>query len=464
MFRYTILFFMIIYFIIFISSCNRYSDTSYVTEKDRLNVIIDTDMGLDDIRALFALLADSTIDIQAILTIEGSAALGKGADNLIGLLESNHIESIPVFKGTSNPGLLAPTWRQMASGVAGVPFPPPQHIAQHPLTGEGFNQILHHGKDIEYLALGPLGNLAILLDDYTDNIKKINKIWIPVVIENNHMKDWNLLYDVESAQKVFSSDVKIVLVDIAAAGQLNTPMLLSSLEGNSRAVQWISQALANNNHLSEHGFFHDDMAAAVVIDRDLLTRDQQNFHVVLNEEKYFELIPDTTGNVNVVKLVDGNRAFTVLKTYWQAGPAPRYEEQHEPIVPLRDLLRTFHGHLGPYVVLGYRMGQLALKELHSDGHFGLSAEVHSILAPPHSCLIDGVQLGSGCTLGKRNIQIEEYGGPAWAVFISDQGKKVTIHLRPEIPGLVKRYVDEIGVEAAGEELLIMEESKVFVIE
>ncbi len=27
--------------------------------------------------------------------------------------------------------------------------------------------------------------------------------------------------------------------------------------------------------------------------------------------------------------------------------------------------------------------------------------------PPQSCIIDGIQLGSGCTLGKRNIDLVE---------------------------------------------------------
>jgi hypothetical protein len=351
----------------------------------------------------------------------------------------------------------------MANGVATVPFPPPQHIAANSLTDNGLDQLFHHGKNIEYLALGPLGNLAALIHGHPNEMKKINEVWLPVVIQNNRISDWNLLYDVKSARRVFSSDIKITLVDITAAEKLQAPKLLSTLEGNSRTVQWISQTVIHNDHFSEHGFFYDDMLAVVLIDRELLTWEQQNFRVILMEEKYFELIPDPKGTIAVAKLENANRAFDVLKTFWQMDPVTRYKEHREPLIAVRNYLRTFHGHLGPYVVIGYRMGQLALEELRSDGHFGLSAEVHSILAPPHSCLIDGVQLGSGCTLGKRNILVEAYDGPAWAIFESNQGEKVTIRLRKDIPGLVKKYVDEIGVEAAGEALLKMELSKVFII-
>ena len=127
------------------------------------------------------------------------------------------------------------------------------------------------------------------------------------------------------------------------------------------------------------------------------------------------------------------------------------------------LIRNFHGHVGPFVVLGYRMGRLALDETGSSGHFGISAEVHSVLEPPRSCLIDGVQLGSGCTLGKRNISVKTFDGPPFAVFRTAEGTTVTIRLLPEIPAMVKRSVDDDGVEQAGLKVWEMVESELFEI-
>jgi formylmethanofuran dehydrogenase subunit E len=70
---------------------------------------------------------------------------------------------------------------------------------------------------------------------------------------------------------------------------------------------------------------------------------------------------------------------------------------------ISDLAR-FHGHLGPFIVLGYRIGRQALKELGGDP-FSIQAEVYCSGVTPQSCLADGVQLGSGCTLGKGNIEV-----------------------------------------------------------
>ena len=67
-------------------------------------------------------------------------------------------------------------------------------------------------------------------------------------------------------------------------------------------------------------------------------------------------------------------------------------------------LAKFHGHLGPFIVLGYRMGRFAIQYF-GDNPFDLFATVYCSGKPPESCIVDGVQLGSGCTFGKRNIEL-----------------------------------------------------------
>ncbi len=63
----------------------------------------------------------------------------------------------------------------------------------------------------------------------------------------------------------------------------------------------------------------------------------------------------------------------------------------------------FHGHLGPFLVLGIRMGLLALRELSSSGYEGIEALVKTGNTPSLSCLLDGIQVSTGCTMGKGNI-------------------------------------------------------------
>ena len=64
----------------------------------------------------------------------------------------------------------------------------------------------------------------------------------------------------------------------------------------------------------------------------------------------------------------------------------------------------FHGHLGPYLVLGILAGELALKKLACKKYFGLEVKVRGANKRPKSCLIDGLQLSTGATYGKGNIK------------------------------------------------------------
>ncbi len=91
---------------------------------------------------------------------------------------------------------------------------------------------------------------------------------------------------------------------------------------------------------------------------------------------------------------------------------------------------NLHGHLGPFLVAGIRMGLLALKLLDSPGYFGIRAISEAGKVTPLSCLTDGVQIGSGCTTGKGNLSVTDARRPR-VHFETDDGRKVVITLRPE---------------------------------
>lgn len=64
----------------------------------------------------------------------------------------------------------------------------------------------------------------------------------------------------------------------------------------------------------------------------------------------------------------------------------------------------FHGHLGPYLILGILAGNTAVRKLKSGKYFNLNVKVWGAYKKPKSCLIDGLQLSTGATYGKGNIE------------------------------------------------------------
>jgi formylmethanofuran dehydrogenase subunit E len=131
--------------------------------------------------------------------------------------------------------------------------------------------------------------------------------------------------------------------------------------------------------------------------------------------------------------------------------------------PMRVRIVELHGHFGPYVVLGYRAGLIARRVLKSPGYFDLKAVVEGPLAPPPSCFIDGVQLGSGATLGKRNIEVRA-GTIGRAIFTTKAGRTVTVALRQDLPQRIKTWIEKIGVEKAGDRCAQLPEDQLFSIQ
>jgi len=102
-------------------------------------------------------------------------------------------------------------------------------------------------------------------------------------------------------------------------------------------------------------------------------------------------------------------------------------------VDLREVIDRgvlLHGHLGPFLVAGIRMGHLALTLLDSPGYFGIRVESQAGSTTPLSCLNDGIQIGSGCTAGKGNLVVIDGGTPR-AIFASERGM-VEIELRQDV--------------------------------
>jgi len=75
---------------------------------------------------------------------------------------------------------------------------------------------------------------------------------------------------------------------------------------------------------------------------------------------------------------------------------------------LIEYARRLHGHVGPYVVIGLRMGAAAKKALDIDYEEStlLTAEVFVPLHPPFSCLLDGVQVSTTCTVGNQRLHFK----------------------------------------------------------
>ena len=63
----------------------------------------------------------------------------------------------------------------------------------------------------------------------------------------------------------------------------------------------------------------------------------------------------------------------------------------------------FHGHDGPFLALGYRLGRFLVKTLRPQGIMDLRVTVTARMHKPLTCVLDGLQCSTLATLGKGNL-------------------------------------------------------------
>ena len=128
-----------------------------------------------------------------------------------------------------------------------------------------------------------------------------------------------------------------------------------------------------------------------------------------------------------------------------------------------DYGKRFHGHLGPFMVIGLKMGILALERLgNPDSVHTLSCIVELENRRPISCVIDGIQVSSGCTLGKGNITVRE-GRGVEAVFKSN-GRELKIRLKEGVMERILGMFKEVPGEQAAERIIEMPNEELFEVE
>ena len=125
--------------------------------------------------------------------------------------------------------------------------------------------------------------------------------------------------------------------------------------------------------------------------------------------------------------------------------------QIKEIPSLIESAARLHGHLGPFLVLGVRIGEAAKLNLHVDDYSGhkLHANVKTPLTTPFSCVIDGIQVSTTCTAGNQRLKIRSAKEIVASFTLQGTSKVIKISVNPEV---VKELVKEMSEGVNPEQL------------
>ncbi len=137
------------------------------------------------------------------------------------------------------------------------------------------------------------------------------------------------------------------------------------------------------------------------------------------------------------------------------------------LTALMEKAAHFHGHLGPFLVIGVRMGNMAeriLKPNIKENKLQATAKIPFLT--PFSCVLDGIQATTKCTIGNRKLKIENSQKEITVRFElenSDKAIKVSVNLRL-VEELMNKISEGASNEALAQEIACIPESQLFIIE
>ncbi len=142
------------------------------------------------------------------------------------------------------------------------------------------------------------------------------------------------------------------------------------------------------------------------------------------------------------------------------------QERKQELEEILEKAVDFHGHLGPFLVLGVRMALIGIRELEAKkGNPKLRVTVMTKPSVPFSCVIDGIQAATRCTIGNRKLRLRNSPKTVSAKFQILEGNMVTVTLNPakqeELEKLLSKPASFQRTEKIARNIISMPEKELF---
>jgi len=425
----------------------------------RISLLIDTDMALDDIRALVMVLNSEWVDVPLIVCSDGSVSPQTGCRNLRILLEYFEKRDTDIVAGRTL-GKPAPPWRSWSENLN---WPESSTITiettKIPSATDTILKTLNRSAEkVIYLCLGPLTNLADAIRWDPTVKEKISRVIFYGTSPGALDPDWNYTRDRESADLVFKSGLNIHSLHIPQEKSLlfdqnlydrittmhtraahivttlhDTPVITKLLEDGHFRV-WDETTIIYLNYPSLFELAPEEKSARVMVLED--------FRTDLVEQAYLKLL-DYSADLHL------NRRTAVVLNNFPVGPS-MFKEDVRPYVKkiiethgLEEwkaclLTNEFHRHLGIYSIVGAKMGIRAREILEAPFD---ELKVISITgkSPPLSCMNDGLQAATGASLGRGAIEVLEQNPKPAAIFVY-KDKKLSLEIKKDVLNRIKKDI------------------------
>lgn len=414
-------------------------------------VIIDTDGGIDDMRAISLLLASPDIRVLGITTSGGVLSPENTYIKVKSLLNSYYHEGIPVGTDLSNnysakeiPFALQTKWGN-EEGISTGNASENLSLISALLTAEK--------TKISFVCLGSMTTAYTALMKipvFRQQVKDI--IWS--ADESGYLNGFNYKLDKESASAILRQEIPVRIIRslntsqgdfyneemIRSAGTINTPY----------AAKFLSFFKNDITKTHKFSFYGTDEMIALFLHYPSLFINKVYGTVVECTPADIEGIRENTLRILKGETIERNQLIKNLPL--EPG---FYFDDISPSV--NEIIRKYgieewvcgvyasemHRHLGVFEIIGVKMG-IRAREFFRTGVDEFMAVSYAGSTPPLSCMNDGLQVSTGSTPGHGLLKVRNDTVLSPSVDFTYMGRKIRIGLKPELASKISSELKEIN--------------------
>jgi pyrimidine-specific ribonucleoside hydrolase len=412
-------------------------------------VIIDTDGGIDDIRAINLLLASPNVRVLAITTSSGALSAVNGWIKVRSFLNSCFHEGLPVginmSKGFKSPDFQLALQQKWGDESGLVPTRAPEAI-------DIIKEIISVEKTkISFICLGGMNTAKRALDEIPDFRKQV----VEILWSGEGLRDtegFNYKIDTDASRKVLNGPVPVMIVRKPSSGDFYTEEFINSVGSiNSIYARKISE-LFNSENIRNHKYLYtgnDDMVPIFLHYPGLftITRDSSNSDCnphdlsQLRDKTLLMLRGETVARNQVIKAlpVDSSFYFSDLQgSVKEIIDSYGIDEWTSGVIA-----NELHRHLGVFAIIGVKMG-IRAREYFCTGVDEFRATSFAGSFPPLSCMNDGIQVSTGATPGHGLLTVSSDTLTRPVAEFTYLNHKIRLTLKPEIAAKISSELKEIN--------------------
>lgn len=264
-------------------------------------LLIDTDPGIDDAVAIALALGSPEVNVIGVSTVGGNSGLAATTNNALRLLEFFGRTDIPVASGYDEPyrRAKAETGYEPVhghDGLAGVDLPAPTtKVVSTDAPAFLAEKIRNSSDPVTLVAIGPLTNIAHLVDQHPDVIPMVDRFVIMGGAARTGnvtpVAEFNIWHDPEAAKRVFESGLITVMVGLDVTHSVKTDeSLWDWLKDGSKFGKVFDHILTSYTNMYETFYGermthqHDALAMAEAIWPNLMTLEPAHIDVECSGE------------------------------------------------------------------------------------------------------------------------------------------------------------------------------------